>query len=171
MKTLALLRHGKSSWDDPDVRDFDRPLKRRGKDASKLMGAEMRRRGLQFDLVLASPARRIVETIVHLDEGYGDRLQPRLEENIYDASSGRLLKILRQIGDDTERVLLIGHNPGLQDLAVTLIDEDDALSRSVADSYPTAALALIELSAERWADVEPGTGRITAFLKPRDLTD
>jgi phosphohistidine phosphatase len=169
MKTLALLRHGKSSWEKPELRDFDRPLKRRGREAAALIGAEMRRRGLAFDLVLASPARRVVQTIAHLEKGYCAPLEPRFEPDIYESSSRVLLRILRDIDDGEHRLLLVGHNPGLQGLALSLAAPDDPLCRRVADHFPTAALVLMELPAKRWSEIEPGSGRIVDYLKPREL--
>ena len=171
MKTLALLRHAKSSWDHPDLRDFDRPLNRRGREAAAAMGAEIKRRGLAFDAVLASPARRVVETVERLEEGYGRTLQPRFDERIYQASSHLLLSILQAVDEPVERVLMIGHNPGLQGLATLIARKDgQGLYRRIADHFPTAALALFTLDAERWADLKPGGGMVEAFLKPRELS-
>jgi len=170
MKTLALLRHGKSSWDDPALRDFDRPLTRRGRVASALMGKELRLRRIGFDLVIASPACRVVETMEHLKEGFGEPLQIRFVEEVYGGSAGTLLNILRSLDDGVEKALLVGHNPGLQGLVVGLAAERDPLRPVVAEHYPTAALALLQLPTNSWAKLRPGTGRITDFLKPRDFT-
>lgn len=169
MKTLALLRHGKSSWDDPALRDFDRPLKRRGREASQLIGKELRRRDLEFDLAIASPARRVVETIEQLEKGFGEPLQVRFIEDIYGHSANGLIEILRNLEDKAERVLLVGHNPGLQELALALATDTDPVRTAVAGHYPTAALALLELSLQSWTGLQPGTGRIADFLRPRDM--
>lgn len=169
MKILGLLRHGKSSWDDPALRDFDRPLKRRGREASMRIGEELRRRGLGFDLIVASPAARVVETIEHFEQGFGEPLKPRFQEYVYAASVQGLLNILVATADSVERLLLVGHNPGLQDLASTLASDEDPLAAAVAGHFPTAAFALIELRVESWKEVQPRTGRIVEFLKPREL--
>jgi len=171
MKTLALLRHGKSSWADPALRDFDRPLKRRGRVASTLMGKHLRRRGITFDVAIASPARRVVETMAHLETGLGKPLRVHFVEDIYDASSEVLLEILRTVEDTAERVLLVGHNPGLQALALCLAADSDPLRPVIAEHYPTAALALIEPPATRWSNLQPGSGRVLDFLRPRDITE
>lgn len=171
MKMLGLLRHGKSSWDDPALRDFDRPLKRRGNEASKSMGEELRRRGLRFDLVVASPATRVVETLHHLEEGFGEPLEPRFQENVYAASAQGLLSIVVATADSIDRLLLVGHNPGLQDLASTLASDEDPLVPSVTAHFPTAAFVLIELPVKSWTQVGPRTGRIVDFLRPRELGD
>ena len=94
MNMLALLRHGKSDWDDASLRDSDRPLSKGGQMASELMGAEMKRRGLVFDQVLASPAQRVRETLCHVARGYGQALRPRFVPEIYEASSAVLFTIL-----------------------------------------------------------------------------
>lgn len=169
MRTLGLLRHGKSSWDDPDLRDFDRPLKRRGRDASVMLGEELRRRKLRFDRVLASPAARVVETIEYFEKGLGEPLKPKFRDDVYAASSQGLLGIVQATPDSVDRLLLVGHNPGLQDLACDLASAEDPLAATVAEHYPTAAFALIELPVASWAQVEPNSGRIAGFLRPREL--
>lgn len=169
MKMVGLLRHGKSSWNDPALRDFDRPLKRRGRDASKSVGEELCRRGLRFDLVVASPAARVVETLHHFEEGFGEPLQPRFQENVYAASAQGLLNVVVATAESVDRLLLVGHNPGLQDLASTLVSEEDPLAPSVTEHYPTAAFVLIELPVSSWTQVGPRTGRIVDLLRPREL--
>lgn len=169
MKTLGLLRHGKSSWDDPELRDFDRPLKRRGREASVRLGEELRRRKLHFDRVLASPATRVIETLNHFEKGFGEPLKPVFRDDIYAASSQGLLNIVQATADRVNRLLLVGHNPGLQGLAFALASDEDPLATAVAEHYPTAALALIELPVASWAQVGPNSGRIAEFLRPREL--
>lgn len=171
MKTLALLRHGKSSWDDPALRDFDRPLNRRGREASALIGKELRRRAVAFDLAIASPARRVVETVERLEEGFGEPLRASFIEDIYNGSAGSLLGILRSIDNRVSRILMIGHNPGLHRLVLDLTAKRDPLRPVVAEHYPTAALALLELPTNSWAKLRRGTGRITDLVKPRDLAN
>lgn len=169
MKSLALLRHAKSSWDHPALGDFDRPLNRRGIGAAELIGAEMRRRELAFDLVLASPAKRVVETLEHLERGYGESLRPRFDRRIYEAPAARLLEMVQAVDESVERVLLVGHNPGLGELAVLLAESGEPLRDSIARGYPTAALAKLVLPVESWAEVRPGAARIAEFVKPREL--
>lgn len=168
MKILTLLRHAKSTWDDPVARDFDRPLNRRGRKAARRVGEEMRALGLEFDLVLASPAMRVRETLEEIEEGYGRTLGARFDDRIYLAEPGTLLEIVRATDDAAERLLLVGHNPGLEMLAIQL-DGGTGLRDEVAIKYPTGTLAEIELPIERWTDIAPGTGRIARFVRPRDL--
>jgi phosphohistidine phosphatase len=168
MKILTLLRHAKSTWDDPVARDFDRPLNRRGRLAARAVGSEMRRLGLEFDLVLASPAMRVRETLDEVEEGYGHRLGATFDQRIYLAAPETLLEIVRATDDAAARLLLVGHNPGMESLAMEL-DGGTGLRDEIAVKYPTGTIAEIALEAESWRDVAPGTGRIARFIRPRDL--
>jgi phosphohistidine phosphatase len=169
MKTLTLLRHAKSGWDDPVSRDFDRPLNPRGRRAARTVGREMRAQGLAFDLVLASPARRVVETLEEVGAGFG-AIEPGYDERLYLASTATLLEIIRAIPDEVERLLLVGHNPGLEELALWLSGRDDSgLRGEVEVKYPTGTVAGIALPVEHWADVSEGMGQIGRFIRPRDL--
>ncbi|HEX8622182.1 MAG TPA: histidine phosphatase family protein [Allosphingosinicella sp.] len=169
MKTLTLLRHAKSGWDDPIARDFDRPLNPRGRRAAHTVGAEMKAQGLAFDLVLASPARRVVETLEEVAGCCGE-LAPRYDERLYLASAATLLDIVRHAPEGVGRLLLVGHNPGMEELALRLARRDsDRLRSQVEIKYPTGTVAEIELPVERWTQVKEGTGRIVRFIRPRDL--
>lgn len=170
MKTLTLLRHAKSSWDDPAMRDFDRPLNRRGRVAARTMGREMRTLKLRFDAVVASPAVRVVETLAGLAESYGRDLEPVYDRRVYLASHSALLDIVQETGDGDDRLLLLGHNPGFEQLALALAREDDGENRAtLGEKYPTGALAEIELPITRWREAAPGIGTLTRFIRPRDL--
>ncbi|HYJ83832.1 MAG TPA: histidine phosphatase family protein [Allosphingosinicella sp.] len=169
MKTLTLLRHAKSDWDDPVSRDFDRPLNPRGRKAARAVAREMKARGLAFDLVLASPARRVIETLEEVEPVYG-ALRPDYDRRLYLASTATLLEIVRAAPDPVGRLLLVGHNPGLEELALALSSRDEAgLRGEVEVKYPTGTLAEIELPAQRWAEVAGRSGRIVRFIRPRDL--
>ena len=170
MKTLTLLRHAKSSWDDPVARDFDRPLNKRGRKAARTMGREMRAQGLEFDRVVASPAARVVGTLADLAEGYGGPIEPEYDERVYLASATTLLKVVQEADDAADRLLLVGHNPGMEAFALLLTrDDGNGLRGEVAAKYPTAALAEIKLPVDHWRDVVLGTGRLARFIRPRDL--
>ena len=169
MKSLTLLRHAKSGWDDPVTRDFDRPLNPRGHRAARTVGAEMKAQGLAFDLVLASPARRVTETLEEVAAGYG-ALAADYDERLYLASLATLLDIVRHAPEEAGRLLLVGHNPGLEELALRLARRDgDRLRGEVEVKYPTGTVVEIELPTEHWAKVKEGTGRILRFIRPRDL--
>jgi phosphohistidine phosphatase len=169
MKTLTLLRHAKSTWDDPVARDFDRPLNPRGRRAARAVGREMKALGLAFDAALASPAVRVGETLEEVQQVFGP-LPVAWEQRIYLASTETLLELVRGTDEAAERLLLVGHNPGLENLALLLTREEDGpLREEVEIKYPTATLAEISLPVERWADVAAGAGTLARFIRPRDL--
>jgi phosphohistidine phosphatase len=168
MKTLTLLRHAKSGWDPPVARDFDRPLNARGRKAARAMGREMRRLGLGFDLVLASPAVRVTETLTELAQGYGAAVETSFDETIYLAPVETLLALVRATDDSDGRLLLVGHNPGMEQLAL-LLSGAGPLRDEVAAKYPTGALAEIALDTNHWRDARPGEGRLDRFIRPREL--
>jgi len=166
MKTLFLLRHAKSDW-PAGVRDFDRPLNPRGKAAALAMGQELRRLGLAADHILASPAARVEETLVMVADGYGGRMAVNFHEDLYLASPETLLAFIRETEDRHDRLLVVGHNPGLQQLALQL-SAAGAEHDAIVAKYPTGALSEITLPVERWSEVEE-PGRILRLLRPRDL--
>jgi len=170
MKTLTLLRHAKSSWDDPVERDFDRPLNGRGRRAANRMGRYMRDAGLAFDHVLASPALRVQQTIAGVEDGYGRPLSPAYDRRIYMASAATLLDLVQAFDDAHGRVLMVGHNPGLEDLVLALVPPSpDGLRAEVEIKYPTATLAEMRFEVDRWKDVEEGGGTLDRFMRPREL--
>jgi phosphohistidine phosphatase len=170
MKTLTLLRHAKSSWDDPSARDFDRPLNRRGRKAARAMGKAMREQGIAFDQIVASPAARVVGTLEDLAEGYGGPIDPVFDQRVYLATAATLLKLVQGANDTAERLLVVGHNPGMEALALMLTrDDDNGLRGKMLTKYPTAALAEIALPVDRWRDVDLGKGQLARFIRPRDL--
>ena len=169
MKILTLLRHAKSGWDDPVSRDFDRPLNPRGRRAARTVGLEMKALGLTFDRVLASPARRVVETLEEIEAAYG-ALRPIYDQRLYLASTATLIEIVRGAPKGTERLLLVGHNPGLEEVALRLSRRDECgLRGEVEVKYPTGTMAEIELPVENWTDLAERSGRIVRFIRPRDL--
>jgi phosphohistidine phosphatase len=170
MKTLTLLRHAKSGWDDPIARDFDRPLNPRGRRAARTIGQEMRAQGLRFDRVVASPALRVVETLEDLAGGYGASLGQAYDQRVYLASPAILLDVIHQTDDAADRLLIVGHNPGLEGLALLLArGGNDGLRDALAVKYPTAALVEIAFPVDHWKDVAEGTGTLDRFVRPRDL--
>ena len=171
MKTLAVLRHAKSSWDQPNVDDFDRPLNERGWKAARRIGNELKHRKLRFDLCLASPAARVRETLDGLSETYGELPFPvRFEQQVYLASCATLLELIRDVDDEVGALLLVGHNPGLEQLVAMLTQDDkDGLRSRVEHKVPTAAVAVIELPSDCWADVQPGSGKLVELLLPKEL--
>jgi phosphohistidine phosphatase len=170
MKMLSLLRHAKSSWDDPVERDFDRPLNGRGHRAARRMGEWLKASGLRFDRILASPALRIKQTIEGVEAGLGERLHPGYDKRIYMASAASLFDFVREQPDSSQHLLLIGHNPGLEDLLLLATEGDgSALRREAEAKYPTASFATLRLPITRWADLGEGGATLLTFVRPRDL--
>ncbi len=167
MKRLGLLRHAKSDWDDMSLRDFDRGLNARGRKGAALMGEHIKQQGGKWDIVLASPAERVKRTL----EASGLDLPARFEETAYLADATTLIRLLSTCDDDAEAVLLMGHNPGLQELALDLVapENENDLFNAVMQKYPTAAFAVLELDIARWADLAEHCGKLVHFARPRDL--
>ena len=169
MKTLTLLRHAKSGWDDADLRDFDRRLNAKGKRAARTMGRHLRDEGLVFDHVVASPAVRVMETLDAVAEGLGRKLSPEWDRDLYLAPAATLVERIRALPDAHERVLLVGHNPGLEDLVLLLVpDRPERLRDAVEEKYPTASLAELTF-ADGWTGVGTGSATLARFVRPRDL--
>jgi phosphohistidine phosphatase len=148
MKQLYLLRHAKSSWKDTSLPDHDRPLAGRGRRAAKAIARHLREQRIEPELVLCSTARRARETLERLEPALGTP-SVQVEGDLYAASAPQLLERLRNVPDKVESVMLIGHNPGLQELALDLARASPAV-RDVATKYPTAALATLAFPAWSW---------------------
>ena len=168
MKTLYVLRHAKSDWGDESLPDFDRPLNHRGNKAAKAVGHEMAGRGIRPDLVISSSAVRAKETVGRVFEGFGQPLPVTEDTRIYEAGTGTLVEIVRAAPEDADRLMIVGHNPGLQGIVVAL-SEPSALREEAAQKFPTGALAEIRFSIDRWSELAPGTGQLEDLIKPRDL--
>jgi phosphohistidine phosphatase len=168
MRRLFLLRHAKSSWDDPDLDDHDRPLAPRGRRAAKAIAAHLRGEGIVPDLVLSSSALRTRQTLERIEAAFGDDVQVAVEDELYAASADELLDRVRAVADESESLMLIGHNPGLEQLALTLAGSGDDLP-ALRRKYPTAALATLTFDG-RWADLAPGGAELTGFVTPKQLS-
>ena len=170
MRTLLVLRHAKSSWDQIDLDDFDRPLAARGQGAAPLMGQYLRKHGLLPDLVVCSPAARTQETWQLVQSELGADIPCKMLRTIYLAAPSQLLAVVRRTPDDVGTLMVIGHNPGLERLAASLSgsgrDKDLAKLRI---KFPTAALAVITFDAAHWSQATAGAGRLEAFVRPKDL--
>jgi|KBSMisStandDraft_5_1062788.scaffolds.fasta_scaffold127708_2 phosphohistidine phosphatase len=160
MKKLLVLRHAKSSWTDPDLADFDRPLNERGLRAAPFMGSVIVKDGLEPELIISSPAERARTTAELVVQGGDLAADVRFEERIYEASPHTLLQIVSDLDDDLETVLLVGHNPGIEDFVKLLT--------GVYEPMSTAAMAVIELGIDYWEDVAAGTGKLLEVVRPKD---
>jgi phosphohistidine phosphatase len=162
-KRVLFLRHAKSSWDDPDLDDIDRPLNSRGKRAAARVGRFIRDEDLVPDLVLCSAARRTQETLERLD--LPERTAVLIEPDLYGAPAATLLSRLRHVADDVGSVLMIGHNPGMHDAVATIV----ASGASRPDEFPTAALAVTRLPIDHWREVRAEIAHLESFTTPRSL--
>ena len=171
MKRLGLYRHAKSDWNDARARDFDRPLNERGRKGAVVMARHILDYGQKWDRVIASPAVRVTETIERGSGAAGVTAPVNWDRRIYLASSATLLDLIREIEGDPAAVLMVGHNPGLEDLIFDLVPDDGSspLRDIVEEKFPTAAFAVIELDVDNWADVQEGTARLVHIMRPRDL--
>ena len=170
MRRLSLLRHAKADSDDPSVDDFYRPLSGRGRRSAEAMGRYLADYGASFDLILASPAQRVGETLKGLAEGGWRGGAARFERSIYLAGAQDLLAMAKDVPDTVQSLLLVGHNPAIGVLASLLAREDGSAMRAALSSkYPTGTLAELELDVPGWKDIAPGCGRLTAFVTPRSL--
>jgi phosphohistidine phosphatase len=170
MRTLMLMRHAKSSWDQPALADADRPLDSRGQAAAPLIARHIKAQKWRPDLVLCSHAERVRETWQLMTPILGRSIECRTLRTIYLGAPSRLLEALRGAADEVETLMLIGHNPGLGRLAVGLCGAGPrkALARMQA-KFPTATLAVIGFDVDHWSEIAPGIGRLEAFVRPKDL--
>jgi phosphohistidine phosphatase len=170
MLTLSLLRHAKSSWRDPNLADFDRPLAERGSRAAPLMGKAMSEHGLVPDLVMCSPARRTRETLDLVLAQLGANTHVELEDALYHASPQTMLELAARVPPEVRHMLLVGHNPPLHDFALKLTGAGEKdLRETLAAKYPTAGLAVLTFPIAGWSEIRPGSGILTLFLTPKAL--
>ncbi len=168
-KTLLLLRHAKSSREDPELADFDRPLSRRGRRDAPRMGEWMRKAGLKPDLILCSDAKRARDTWTELAEPLRSAAPVLFERGLYMATGKALLHRFQRLAGSIGSVLVIGHNPGLEEAAQTLADGTGEALERLRQKFPTAALARLDFAIEDWRKLRPGSGRLALFLAPGDL--
>jgi phosphohistidine phosphatase len=169
-KTLCLLRHAKSSWADPALDDFDRPLNQRGRASMVPLGLYIDEKKLHPDSILCSSARRTRETLGLLLPWLRGEATVRIERGLYLASADELLLRLRRVEDEASCLLMIGHNPGFEDLAGTLAGSGDVFaSTAMQEKFPTASLAVLDFDTPHWADIAPGRGELRAFVTPKLL--
>lgn len=161
MKTLLILRHAKSSWKQPGLADHDRPLNRRGNRDAPRVGLLLSRQALTPDLIVSSTAERARSTAAQVADGSGYGGEVELDRQLYLAEPEAIVDAVRSLGGEASRVLVVGHNPGLQELVARLTGSDEVL--------PTAALARIELPIAEWAELRAFTrGRLVDLWRPKE---
>lgn len=160
MKTLFILRHAKSSWDFSELSDFKRPLNDRGEKAAPFMGELMKKKNYLPDLIVASPAERAKQTAMSVKESAESDAKIRFDERIYEASPQSLIYLISEIDDEIDSLMIVGHNPGFENLVKILSGENKRM--------PTAALAVIELDIENWNEIKANCGELKEFLIPKE---
>ena len=170
MRRLMLLRHAKSDWSVGGQRDHDRSLATRGREAAPLIGAYMVQHGLRPDKVLVSTARRARETWSLVAAAFGKDLDVAFDDRLYEANPKALLIPLRAANAAAHSLLMVGHNPGIQELASLLMASGDIDARQrLLEKFPTAALAVIDFQIDTWSALTPHSGRLDRFVTPRAL--
>lgn len=162
MKTLFILRHAKSSWDDAKLADLERQLNERGERTAPFMGKFMRERGFEPSIIISSPAARAKETTQLVKEAANFSSDLKFDERIYEASPRTLLQVVSEIDDACQTAMLVGHNPGIEGF-IRLLTGD-------LEPMPTAALAVIELNIDSWCGTVDGCGKLEDVFRPKDLT-
>lgn len=169
MKALYLLRHAKSSWADASLADHDRPLAPRGKKATVVLAHHLAGSGIRPALVLCSTAVRARQTLDGVVGSLGEDVEVWDEVDLYGAGSGELLRRLRRLPPAVPSVMVVAHNPGLEDLAMNLIDRgNEAALARLREKFPTGALATLLIPGE-WRTLSRGQATLTAYVVPKDL--
>ncbi len=170
MRRLLLLRHAKSSWSEPGASDHDRPLNRRGQEAAPRIGAYLARHKLIPDRVLCSTARRARETWELVAAEVPGVPAATFTERLYDATPRALVDVLRHAEPEAKSLLVVGHNPGLQEAATALIASGDLEDRErLREKLPTGGLIVIDFAIPDWSKLHPRSGRLERFVVPRML--
>jgi phosphohistidine phosphatase len=163
MRTLYLLRHAKSSWKDASLSDFERPLKGRGREAAEQMGLFLASKKAVVAALIVSPAMRTRQTIEIVLQHAPLGVEPQFDQRVYEASLPTLLQVVAEIEDEKQSAMLVGHNPGMEEMLAFLTHETRHM--------PTAALARISLDCASWKEVGRGTGKLEWFVTPSDLPE
>jgi phosphohistidine phosphatase len=168
MKTLLLMRHAKSSWDNPALADHDRPLTPRGRKGAALIAKYLRRGGLEPSIVLCSSATRARETLEQLRPSFSDSTIIKFEPKLYGADSKELMTRIRRLSQASQSALVIGHNPAIQELVLALVPKGRK-SDAIRQKFPTAALAILDVSIDEWRLLKPGEISLASFVTPKRL--
>lgn len=170
MRRLMLMRHAKSDWSVGGQADIERPLNSRGRDVAPLVGRYIAQHALRPDRALVSTARRTRETWDLLSPELGKILPVTFDKRFYEAPAKSILVALQETPAEVHTLLVIGHNPGMQELASLLMASGDIAARqNLLEKFPTAALAVIDFAIDRWSDLKAHAGRLDRFVTPRAL--
>ena len=170
MLTLTMLRHAKSSWGDPLLRDNDRPLNTRGKSQAQQMGDHLSQQGIDPDLIICSSAKRARQTLKQVSKNWQTDANIIFEDRLYLASTSAILSLLVEHANDANHIMIIGHNPGFHMLASSLANMGDAHDlETLSQRYPTGTLCVIKSKAKQWQNIDNGTGELAIFTTPKSL--
>jgi phosphohistidine phosphatase len=171
LKTIYLLRHAKSSWQDQEAEDLDRRLSKRGREAANAMANYLAKHGIVPAQILCSPALRTRETLERMEKKLDAAIPIRFEKGIYNAEAPALLRRLRRLSDALPSVMIVGHNPGMERLALMLTGDGEATARNkLANKYPTGTLAILTAPIDHWRDLGPERARLEVFVRPKDVS-
>jgi len=168
VRTIVLLRHGKSSWSDSTLADIDRPLTPRGERASRKLAKYIRRKRIRPARVLCSPSLRTRQTLEGVAASLGKHCEVEVVPRLYGASEQELLEQLQALPESVSSVMLIGHNPGLRNLALVLASRGAHLPQ-LDEKFPTGALATLAVPSDRWTALVPGVAELVDYVVPRQL--
>jgi len=160
MKTLLILRHAKSSWSDPGLADFDRPLNERGLRTAPFMGSLIISKGHAPSIILSSPATRARQTAELARSGADLSAEIVYDERIYEANPLALTQVVSELDDSINSAMVVGHNPGMEGFVRHLTGENEAM--------PTTALAVVKLGIDSWKAINSGCGKLSAIYRPKD---
>jgi phosphohistidine phosphatase len=162
MKTLLILRHAKSDWNNSQLSDYERPLNKRGKQDAPRIGQLLREEDLVPDLIITSSAERALATAEAVADASGFENEIKYTRRLYHAAPEQYIELLQEVGKEHDRVMVVGHNPGLEYLVELLTDARERM--------PTAALAQVELPIEQWAELNDGiAGKLVNVWLPKEL--
>ncbi|WP_037493986.1 SixA phosphatase family protein [Sneathiella glossodoripedis] len=172
-KILTLMRHAKSSWEDYSQSDLDRPLAPRGKKAAPKMGQYLYENSLSPDLVICSPAQRTRETLSRLQTAFPDPLPVKYDKMVYSAGMGHgLIPLLHNMSDELQHIMILGHNPAMQELSLALIswtDDQEETRQKILRKFSTGAITSMQFEGDSWSAVNLGKGRLSHFASPKQL--
>lgn len=161
MKKIYLVRHAKSSWSNPELRDYDRPLNKRGKRDAPFMGNLIKEKGIKPELLITSPAVRALTTARYFADELGyPEVDIIRDENLYEAGVKDIIKVISEISNDVGNVMLFGHNPGLTDFC-------NFIANRQIDNIPTSAVVSLVLKTSQWNDIEANTCELDFFEFPK----
>ncbi len=165
MKRIYIIRHAKSSWSDLSLDDFDRPLKKRGKEDIKNIAQWLKKEGIKPDKVISSPAKRAVKTLKILETVLNIKKNIiNFDKNIYEAHVGYLMKMIEKLDNRYNNVFIIGHNPSLSELSEYFTD-------TIITNIPTSGVMAIEFEIKKWSEIKNKKGKILFFIYPKKLKD